>query len=303
MKRREFIQISSASAAINTLVNSPSILENKMNKNDLIILATNWGFTGTIESFCQKIKAEGYDGAEIWFPDTQSEQDDLFSTFKDYDLKLGLLCGVGYTNADEHHKEFVKILKLATKNNHSNLIYVNCHSGKDFFDFKHNKKIIEASNEIKKMTGIPIYHETHRGRILFNIPITMQFINEIPDLELTLDISHWCNVHESLLEDQNESVIKAINRTSHVHARIGHAQGPQVSDPRAPEWQYTLNKHFSWWDEVVKQRANNNKSITFLTEFGPPDYMPTLPYTKQPVSDLWDINTFMLRELRKRYRN
>lgn len=39
----------------------------------------------------------------------------------------------------------------------------------------------------------------------------------------------------------------------------------------------------------------------FLTEFGPPDYMPTVPYTRQPLSDQWAINVYMMQLLRKRY--
>ncbi len=71
--------------------------------------------------------------------------------------------------------------------------------------------------------------------------VTKQYIEKYPELKLTLDISHWCNVHESLLQDQQDTVNKALDRTEHIHARIGHQEGPQVNDPRAPEW-----------DEVVK---------------------------------------------------
>jgi len=38
-----------------------------------------------------------------------------------------------------------------------------------------------------------------------------------------------------------------------------------------------------------------------LAEFGPPDYMWTLPYTRQPLSDQWAINVHMMQMLRKRY--
>jgi len=44
-----------------------------------------------------------------------------------------------------------------------------------------------------------------------------------------------------------------------------------------------------------------NQRLTVLTEFGPTDYMPSLPYTRQPLSDQWAINVHMLNLLRKRY--
>jgi hypothetical protein len=45
------------------------------------------------------------------------------------------------------------------------------------------------------------------------------------------------------------------------------------------------------------------QTITILTEFGPPDYMPVLPYTRLPVANQWEINVYMLNLLRKRYSN
>lgn len=40
-----------------------------MNKNfELKIMATNWGFPGAVEEYCEKVKKEGYDGIEIWWP-------------------------------------------------------------------------------------------------------------------------------------------------------------------------------------------------------------------------------------------
>jgi hypothetical protein len=137
--------------------------------------------------------------------------------------------------------------------------------------------------------------------MLFAAHITRKFIESFPELRLTLDISHWCNVHESLLADQKETVDMALSRTDHIHARIGHPEGPQVNDPRAPEWEPVVRQHFEWWDKIVERKKKNGEIVTILTEFGPPDYMPTLPYTKQPLGDQWAINVHMMHLLRKRY--
>ena len=126
-------------------------------------------------------------------------------------------------------------------------------------------------------------------------------MQQIPALRITLDISHWCNVSESLLADQQETVNLAIQRTDHLHARIGHAEGPQVSDPRAPEWDDAVKAHFAWWDAVVSIKKQKGEVLTVLTEFGPPDYMPTIPYTREPLADQWAINVHMMHLLRKRY--
>jgi hypothetical protein len=96
-----------------------------------------------------------------------------------------------------------------------------------------------------------------------------------------------------------QTVDMALDRTDHIHARISHAEGAAVNDPRALN--DNAKQHFEWWDKVVERKKKNGERMTFLTEFGPPDYMPTMAYTRQPLSDQWAINVHMMNLLRKRY--
>jgi sugar phosphate isomerase/epimerase len=263
-----------------------------------IIMATNWGFNGNFDAFAAKAKADGYDGVEVWLPGDDKSRAEFINAMQKHSLKYGFLCGGGDADPAKHFTQFQDVVKsaLALKP-----LYFNCHSGRDFFTFEANKKFIEWSYVMGEETGIPIYHETHRGRILYSAPITKSFIDATSDLKLTLDISHWCAVHESLLSDQPDAINAALNRTEHIHARIGHPEGPQVNDPRAPEWEGAVQAHFAWWDKIVARKRAEGKPLTFLTEFGPADYMPALPYTRQPVADQWAINVYMKDVLRKRY--
>ena len=126
-------------------------------------------------------------------------------------------------------------------------------------------------------------------------------VEKYPELKITFDVSHWCNVHESLLADQQSTLDMTLDRVEHIHARIGHPEGPQVNDPRAPEWENAVKAHLAWWDKVVERKKKNGERMTFLTEFGPPDYMPTMAYTRQPLANQWEINVYMMQLLRKRY--
>ena len=263
----------------------------------LLILATNWGFDGSWEEFASKVKAAGYDGVEVWFPGEENRRE-FFEAMKKYNLQYGFLVAGSDKDPAKHLEQFKVALITAVK---AKPLYINCHSGKDFFNYEDNKKFVDFSYQVSRESSVPIYHETHRSRILYSAPVTRNFIETISDLRLTLDISHWCNVHESLLGDQEESIALALGRTDHIHARIGHAEGPQVNDPRAPEWSNAVEAHFAWWDKVVEQKRKEGKRMTILTEFGPADYMPTLPYTRQPVADQWAVNVYMMEVLRKRY--
>ena len=274
-----------------------------MNKNfELKIMATNWGFNGSIDEFCAKAKKEGYDGIEVWWPtDNKKDQDDLFAALKNHELEIGFLVGGWQSNPQEHLDYYKKMIDAAAKQNIQRPLYINNHSGKDYFSFDDNKKFIEHTNMLAKETGIMICHETHRSRIMFAAPVARQYLEKYPNLKFTFDVSHWCNVHESLLADQQETINMVLERVEHIHARIGHPEGPQVNDPRAPEWEKAVNAHFAWWDKVVERKKKNGERMTFLTEFGPPDYMPTLPYTRQPLADQWAINVHMMKLLRERY--
>ena len=287
-------------SAIETIAqeNVPSF--KKVNASSLKILATNWGYEGSVDAFCAAAKREGYDGAEFWWPQNKKEQDELFAALKKHGLEVGFLCGSGLKDYAAHLDFFKKSIDAATKSEIKPL-YINCHSGRDHFSYDQNKAFIDHTTEASQKSGIPIYHETHRARMLFAAHIARNFIEKNPKLKLTLDISHWCNVAESLLEDQEETIKLALSRTGHIHARIGHPEGPQVNDPRAPEWESALKAHLAWWDVVVERKIKSGEQITFLTEFGPPHYMPTVPYTNQPLADQWEINVFMMHLLRKRY--
>lgn len=300
MNRRDFLELSgSASAAL--VMPAPLKPNPLMSQFQVKILATNWGYEGTMDQYLAQVKKEGYDGIEIWWPMKKEEQDSLFELLKKYGLEVGFLCGAYATDFNEHLSIFKQMTNEAATNTVQKPLYINCHSGRDHFSFSQNQQFIDHTTALSKKTGIRICHETHRSRILFAASVAKEFLEKNPDLKITLDISHWCNVHESMLDDQQSNVQLALSRAEHIHARIGHPEGPQVNDPRAPEWKEIVEKHLSWWDQIIARKKKAGEPITILTEFGPPDYMPTLAYTRQPVADQWAINVYMLQLLRKRY--
>ncbi|GAC1440441.1 MAG: hypothetical protein NVSMB63_06870 [Sediminibacterium sp.] len=304
--RRKFIRTSMTAgtalllSSLETLAddNPPPTGDNNL---DLKVLATNWGFNGTLDEYGAKVKKEGYDGIEIWWPINETGQNELFGVLKKYGLEVGFLCGAPQADFNDHFAQFRKMTDAAATNTIQRPLYINCHSGRDFFSYEQNSMFIGHTTQLTKKTGVFIYHETHRSRMLFAAPVAKQYLEKHPELRITFDVSHWCNVSESLLQDQQETLKLALERVEHIHARIGHPEGPQVNDPRAPEWDSAVKAHFDWWDKVVERKRKKGERLTVLTEFGPPDYMPATPYTRQPLADQWAINVYMMQLLRKRY--
>lgn len=305
--RRHFIKTSSVAAAAGLFGPFADVIAQPLSKAEasagfeLLFMATDWGQKKNADEFCAAAKKDGYEGIEIWWPTSSEAQASVFAALRKHGLQVGFLCSGKSDNAKIHAESFAQNLDMILSNPHQKPLYVNCHSGKDYFSYEENKILIDYATKRANESKIPVYHETHRGRMLYSAPVARQFLERNPAMRVTLDISHWCVVHESLLGNQKETVDLALERTDHIHSRVGHSQGPQVSDPRAPEWEAALKAHLAWWDNVIARKKKLGQRMTILTEFGPPDYMPTLPYTRQPLADQWAINVHMMNLLRKRY--
>jgi sugar phosphate isomerase/epimerase len=261
--------------------------------------APHWGNVLPFPVFCSQVKAAGYAGVEMPLPLDQDEKQELLSCLRDHDLELiGQYWQSLEKNLDEHAKNYAKHLRNLAE---ANPVFINCQTGKDFYSFEQNNRLFELASQIAEQSGLRILHETHRGKCLYAANITFDYLTRLPDLRITLDISHWCNVHESLLADQEEEVALAIAHTDHIHSRVGHPEGPQVNDPRAPEWASTLQAHLEWWDRVVATHEREKTSLTVTTEFGPASYMPTVPFTQMPLANQWEINVHMMDLLKSRY--
>ncbi len=176
--------------------------------------------------------------------------------------------------------------------------FINAHTGKDYFSFDENCLIIEAAENIASRTGIPVYHEIHRGRFTFHSYGLLRYLEKFPQLKLTGDISHWCTVSETMLQDQAAILKMVFPHIRHIHARIGFEQGPQVNDPFAPEWDAHRNTYFHWWKDILALQKEKQDFFTITPECGPAPYMPLLPFKKTPLSDQWSNNYKMVQFLK-----
>jgi hypothetical protein len=107
-------------------------------------------------------------------------------------------------------------------------------------------------------------------------------------------------VAERLMTPELEPVQAMAARVDHIHARVGHAQGPSVGHPFAPEWADALAAHRRCWQLFAQARSTASQGpFTITPEFGPDGYLPQLPFTRQPVADLLEINGAMAAWLRE----
>lgn len=255
---------------------------------------------GNLPKILEKIKQAGYDGIEMAIPFDDTQKHQLRSLLNDFELEvIALQYAASGKNLTEYVKSYIEHINSAMD---VKPLIINSHTGKDYFSISDNHEIISEAIVLAKKLDIKILHETHRGRFSFHSATTQQYLQQHQNLRLVADFSHWCNVSESFLEDQQDNVSNAIFRTDHIHARVGYSQGCQVNDPRAPEWKDALETHLRWWDEIVKiKKTSAEEFLTITPEFGPPPYMPVTPYKQSPLADQWEVNLWMKNFLKNRY--
>jgi sugar phosphate isomerase/epimerase len=254
----------------------------------------------TLEANLRRIREGGFDGVEMGVPEEETQRRELGILLERLGLALIVQQWTRGASAQEHASSFEEQYRRAIQ---LRPLLVNSHSGKDTFTTEENLSLLRRARQLEEQLGALVVHEVHRGRATFSTTSTAALLERFPELKLAADFSHWCCVHESLLEDQAELLQKAIARSFHIHARVGYPEGPQVNDPRAPEWQPAVEAHLGWWQNIVDHRRQEGAELlTICPEFGPPGYMPTLPYTRQPVADLWEVNCYMKDLLEQRLR-
>ncbi|WP_199616187.1 sugar phosphate isomerase/epimerase family protein [Paenibacillus alkalitolerans] len=274
---------------------------------EIKIFKAAWGMEGDWDTKLKRIAEAGYDGVETPMP--AKEEEHRFRELLDqYGLELILHI---YTGKEDNEKPYpdsaeAHIASLETQLERAasfRPLMINSHSAKDSMPYEEQLNFFSHAVRLERQAGIPLAHETHRGRATCTPWATARLLRDLPELHITADFSHWCNVCESMLHDQEDNLSLAMRHSIHIHARVGYEQGPQVPDFRAPEYEYALLRHEQWWDEICGiHQAAGRPFVTCTPEFGPPGYMHTHPFTRQPVVDLWEICLAMARRFRDRYR-
>ncbi|KAI9344833.1 xylose isomerase-like protein [Zopfochytrium polystomum] len=255
-----------------------------------------WGLrvdgSATLADRLAELRRDGFDGveaslADIGFPSSTS-------TFMDAIAASGLawICGV-YSGWDDyapdqwkrqtvaqHLAQYRKQLEITTQLP-TRPIHINSHSGSDHFSDEEAEEFFAGALAIEAELNVTVSHETHRGRILSSPFRTERLLRAFPGLLITLDLSHWTLVSERTIPIDDPCLRLAIERTRHVHARVGTPQHAQLSDPHAKDQEAEAAAVTRYYDAVWKACAEQRRSrsaavMTVTPEYGPvaDGYMP-----------------------------
>lgn len=272
----------------------------------LDLFRTLWGVEKPLSDIAVALKDSGFTGVEARIPTTLKARQMFAQTLKETGLDyIAVLFSGGDVipdQAETPEQHLMRMAQFLTYAAELNPRFVNVLAGNDRWPLAQQVTFFGQALELAKEKGVSCCFETHRGSALYSPWVTLELIRQLPELQFTMDISHWVVVCERLLDSSDDDLDAFIQRVGHIQARVGYDQGAQVPHPAAPEYQQALAFHQSMWEAVwqVHLKAGHEKT-TMTTEFGPDGYLHHLPFTDVPVADLWSLNDWIAAEERRHF--
>ena len=142
-----------------------------------------------------------------------------------------------------------------------------------------------------QQAGLPLLFETHRDCTLNDLYYTLQLIEEVPDMRLCADLSHYVIDREMplpLSERDRAFMRRILDRSDCFQGRISNREQIQIQIEFL-QHQAWVEQFKSWWREGIsawRQRNGSNETLNFLCELGPPPYAIT-DANGAELSDRW----------------
>lgn len=272
----------------------------------LLVLRSLWTNGFNLEAALEDCRSGEFDGVEGPLPSQASQRAEFLARLQAEECPFvaEIVTGGDYvpqhTSLQRHLDEFGRTAEASIA---ADPLFLTVLAGSDAWSLAESVEFFGRALTLAKQIGVMVSFETHRSRPTFNPWVTRELLRQLPTLRLTSDFSHWCCVCERLVMDEDTQLLSlCAQRTHHVHARVGYAQGPQVPHPAAPEYARALAAHERWWAEIWASQAKAGRTVSTLTpEFGPDGYLQSEPFTQQPLADLNEVNRWMARRQKKRF--
>lgn len=195
----------------------------------LNVFRTLWGVTTPWQQTVSELQSVGCCGIEARLPLTTEEQRTLARRLEASALQYiaivfsggGVIPAQAETPAQ--HLERLKERFAAAKA--LNPRFVNLLAGNDRWPLAQQVDFLGRAHELAAEYELLCSFETHRATSLYSPWLTLEIIQQLPQLRFTADISHWIVVSERLLDDPCDDFSAFIERVHHIQARAGYDQG------------------------------------------------------------------------------
>ena len=264
---------------------------------ELKLLKCDWGmeYLGEMPDRLRRYAEAGYDGVEC----ANIHMDP--AAFGDLTGELGLdYVAMMFCDDEQAFRDQLDDIKKTRP------ILINCHPGRDYYDFDRGVEFFRNVMEMAGEVECEVVYETHRTRTLYSPWASQRYLEAIPEMFICADFSHFTCVAEGTMEHMDayrKMMDVAIDRTRHVHARVGWMHAPQVPDPRVEPFLEWTERFEGWWDRMIEVcLAEGRPWLTINPEFGPFTYQPIDPHSGEPLADIWEICLWITQRFRDRWK-
>ncbi|TSB48635.1 sugar phosphate isomerase/epimerase [Alkalicoccobacillus porphyridii] len=230
-----------------------------------------WGMNGLFEDEkgteekVHLIAEAGYDGINGFLPD-EREAEQWHRLLDQYNLSFSV-------NAYPKTVHDLEIF-LRSAQEFGKVDFINVQVMRPFLIGEEAVKLLDGMVRISRSIGIPAYIETHRGTITQDLIRTAEYVQCLPELKLTIDLSHYIVAGEmhTISEEAEEKIQSLLTQTTSIHARVSNGEQIQVDIDEA---NHQVLDHFKrWWLTGMRNWNvhSEDEVLPFVCELGPPPY-------------------------------
>lgn len=174
------------------------------------------------------------------------------------------------------------------------VLYVNAQVKDAFTTGREAVELLQSLYEEAARFDKPFFVETHRGRITQDLIRTAEYVQAIPELALTIDLSHYVVAGE--MHDFTQALPylhQLLQRTASIHGRVSNAEQIQIDigengdHPMAARFADCWRSGMRSW----LSQAGQGDVLPFVCEIGhhysvTPDFLPS-DHSDAELSDRW----------------